>query len=215
MRHVEGEKKHAQAFDLIDAHARMFLQTRDFMHRNIVDEIGLSRFQSREARRVLGDFFENDFLDRRLAAPIIVVAGKNHVAAALIADELIGACADRVFVEFVAEFIPGDFAENETVLDAIEKNRQRLLGDENDRQIVRRLDFGNIFEVRRLQAAAFFIAHFFNRERHVLGSQRRAVVKLDALSQFESPSVALELPRFGEHADVIFLVVVELDRVVP
>ena len=212
MRHVERQKEHAQTLDLVDAHARVFLQARHFMHRNVVDEIGLARLQRREARRVLGDFLENDFFDRRLAAPIVVVAGENHVAAALIADEFVGAGADRIFVELVAEFIAGDFAENETVLQAIEKNRQRLLGDENHRQVVRRLDFGYVFEVRRLQAAAFFIAHFLNRERHVLRRQRRAVMKLDALSQLERPLVALELPRLGEHADVVFFVVVELDQ---
>src|SRR5919106_6462002 len=37
-------------------------------------------------------------------------------------------------------------------------------------------------------------------------------MKLDALSQLESPFVSLELPRFGEHADIILFVVVELDQ---
>ena len=58
MRHVEGQEEHAQTLDLVDAHARMFLQARHFMHGNIVDEIGLSRLQRREARRVLGDFLK-------------------------------------------------------------------------------------------------------------------------------------------------------------
>ena len=41
MRHVEGEKKHSQPFDLIDPHARVFLQARDFVHRD-VDKLHLS-----------------------------------------------------------------------------------------------------------------------------------------------------------------------------
>ena len=116
MRHVEGEKEHAQTLDLVDAHARMFLQARHFMHRNVVDEIGLTRLQSRQTRRFFRDFLKDDFFDRCLAAPIVVVAGKNHIAAALVADEFVGASTDRIFVELVTEFITGHFAQNKSVL---------------------------------------------------------------------------------------------------
>ncbi len=37
-------------------------------------------------------------------------------------------------------------------------------------------------------------------------------MKLNALPKLESPFVALELPGLCEHADVIFLLVVELDE---
>src|SRR5687768_1814579 len=126
MRHVEGEKKHSQPFDLIDPHARVFLQARDFVHRDVIDKIGLAGFERRQPRSLLGYLAENDFLDRRFTAPVIVVAGKYHVAAALIANELVRAGADRIVVELVTELVAGNFAEDEAIFQTIEKNRQWL-----------------------------------------------------------------------------------------
>ena len=50
---IEGEKKHSQSFDLIDAHARMVLQPSHFMNRHVIDEIRLAGLQCRQAARHL------------------------------------------------------------------------------------------------------------------------------------------------------------------
>ena len=51
--HVEGEKKHPQPFDLVDAHPRVLLQARDLMIGHIVDEIRLTGLQAPPSARRL------------------------------------------------------------------------------------------------------------------------------------------------------------------
>ncbi len=140
----------------------MFAQARDFVVGHVVDKVRLSRLKCRQARRVLGNFFEYHFLDVRPAAPVIIVAREYQIAAALIADELIGASPDEIFIKLVAELVTGDFAHHEAVVETIEKYRIGLFGDEDHRLIVGCLDFRHVFEIGRLQAAAFFVAHSFN-----------------------------------------------------
>ena len=77
---------HRQPFYPFDSDARMTLQSRHFMDGNVVDEVRLARLQCSEACPILGDFANNNLFDRRSAAPIIVVAGENQIAAALKAD---------------------------------------------------------------------------------------------------------------------------------
>ena len=102
-------------------------------------------------------------------------SGPYQMAAALETDKLIRSGADQVLIQLIAVFVAGDFADDESVSQAIQEYRQRLLGHENHRVIIRRLDLGDFFEVGRLQAAAFFIAHLLDRERHILRGQRCAL----------------------------------------
>ena len=76
----------------------MTLQTLHFMNRDSVDEVRLTRLQRRQARGIFGDFTKDDFFNRRFAAPVVVVASENHVAAALKTDELIGTGADEILI---------------------------------------------------------------------------------------------------------------------
>ena len=99
----------------------MVFQARHFMVGHVVDEIRLARFQRRKPRGLFGDFFENDFFDRRLAAPVIVVAGEHQIAAALIADEFIGTGADEILIKLIAKLVAGLFAQHETVVESIEE----------------------------------------------------------------------------------------------
>ena len=158
-REVNRQEKHPQPFDLVDAHTRMLLQARHFVIGHVVDEIRLSRLQRRKPRGILGDFLENDFFDRRLAAPVVVIAGENQIAAALVADKFIGPGANEILINLIAKLVAGLFTQHETVVEPIEKHRVGLLGDKDHRGVVRSLNLADILEVRRLQAAALFVAH--------------------------------------------------------
>ena len=182
------------------------------MDRHVVDEIRLAGLQGRKSRRVFSDFSKNDFLDIRLAAPIVVVAGENKIAAPLIADIFIWAGANGILVHLVAVLFPRRLAQNKAVVQTVQEHRHRLLGHENDCLIVRGLDFGDILEIRRLQAAALFVAHSIDGKHHILGRKRRAVVELDAFFQLEHPPVALKFPGLGEHADEIFAPIIVFDQ---
>ena len=50
--------------------------------------------ERREARPILCNFSKNNFFDRCLAAPIVVVAGEDQIAAALKADKFIRTGSD-------------------------------------------------------------------------------------------------------------------------
>ena len=89
------------------------------MVRHVIDEIRLTRFQGRDSRRVFCDFFEDDFFDIRLAAPIVVVAGKNQIAAPLIADKFIWAGANQILIDFVAELFARFFTQHKAIVQAI------------------------------------------------------------------------------------------------
>ena len=93
---IHHQEIHFQPFDLVDSHARKALQARHFMDRDGVDEIGLARLQCGEPRGVFSDFAKDNFFDRRFAAPIVVVAGEDQIAAALETDELVRTGADEV-----------------------------------------------------------------------------------------------------------------------
>ncbi len=116
---VNRQEKHPQPFDLIDAHARMIFQARHFMIGHVIDEIRLARLQRRKPRGIFGDFLEDDFFDRRLAAPVIVVAGENQIAATLVADKFIGPGADEILINLVAKLIARLFAQHEAVVEPI------------------------------------------------------------------------------------------------
>lgn len=182
------------------------------MVRHVVDKICLAGFQGRESRRFFSNFFENDFLDIRLAAPVIVVAGENQIAAPLIADKSIWAGANQILIDLVAELFARFFAQHKAIVQAIQEHRVRRLHHENDCIVVRSLDFGDILEIRRLQATALFIAQLLDRKHDIFGREGRAVVEFYAFAQFEHPLVALKLPGLGEHADEIFAPDIVLDK---
>src|SRR3990170_3702143 len=143
------------------------------MDGNGVDEVGLAGLQCGQARRVFGDLAKDNFFDRRFAAPIIVIAGENQVAAALEADKFIRAGADKILIELIAILVARDLADDEPISQSIQENRQRLLGYKDDSLIVRRLYFSDVIEVRCLQAAALLIAFFRPRTRRLLMSAVR------------------------------------------
>ena len=97
----------------------MTLQSLHFMDRDGVNEVGLARLQGREASGILGDFAKDDFFDRCFAAPIVVVARENHVAATLETDKLIRTGADQVLIQLITVLFPGHLAEDETVSQSI------------------------------------------------------------------------------------------------
>src|SRR5581483_7263877 len=75
-----------------------------------------------------------------------------------------------------------------------------------------RLDLGDVLEIRALQAAALLVLHALDRERDVLGRERRAVVKLNPFLELYDPAFTVELPRVGEDAVVVLLLVVVFDE---
>ena len=91
---IHHQKIHLQALYLSTRDARMMLQSLHFMDRDSVNKVGLARHQGREASGILGDFAKDNFFDRCFAAPIVVVARENHVAAALETDKFVGTGAD-------------------------------------------------------------------------------------------------------------------------
>jgi hypothetical protein len=151
-RRVQRQKKHAQPFDLLQSRPRMAFQARHIMHRDIVDDVGLTGFEPGDSCGVFGDFFEDHLLDFRFRAPVVVVARHDKVAASLKAHELIRPGADRVLVHLVAVLVRGRLAEDEAVLHAIEEDRIGLLQDENQIVVIHRLHLNDILEVFSLQA---------------------------------------------------------------
>src|SRR4029450_4079444 len=103
--------------------------------------------QRREARGVFGDFAEDNFLNRCFATPVFVIAAENHVTPALEPDKSGGTRADPVLIYLIAVLIPGNLADDETIPQSIQENRQWLLGHEDNRLIVRRLYFSYVVEV--------------------------------------------------------------------
>ena len=85
------------------------------MNRDGVDEVGLARLQCGEPRGIFSDFAKDDFFDCRFAAPVVVVASENQIAAALETDKLIGTGAYEVLIQLIAELIAGDFADDVAV----------------------------------------------------------------------------------------------------
>ena len=75
MGYVHSEKIHAHAFDLFRAHPRMVFESGQLFDGNVIDDIALSGEKSRHPAGILFDSFENDLLDRRFVAPVIVVSG--------------------------------------------------------------------------------------------------------------------------------------------
>src|SRR5687768_13439458 len=114
------------------------------MIRHVIDEIRLSGLERRNSRRIFSDLAEDYFLDICLAAPIIIVACKNEIAAALVTHILVRTCPDRILIQLIAVFVTGRFAQNKSILQAVEKNRQGLLGHEDNRLVVWCLELRDI-----------------------------------------------------------------------
>jgi len=188
------------------------LQPRHFMHGDVIDEIRLPGFKRRKARRVFRYFAKNDLFDIRLAAPIVVVPRENKIPASLVAHIFIRPGAYGILVHLIAIFISGRLAQNEAILQTVQKHRQGLLGHENNRLIIGCLHFRDVLKIRRLQAAAFLVPHPIDGKSYVLGSKRRAVVKFDALFQANNPPLALVFPRLGENTDVVFAFIIVFDQ---
>ncbi len=116
--------------------ARMFRHSIDFFDGQIADHVGLAGKQAGDARRFFFYALQDDFLNLRLGAPIVVVARQDQIAAALPADKFIRAGADGVVVGLVAVFFGGGFADDVTGIQAVEQQRERILGGENDGEVV-------------------------------------------------------------------------------
>src|SRR5688500_4827388 len=112
---IHHQEIHMQRFYTINSNPRMTLQSRDFMDRHSIDEVGLACLQRREARRIFGNLPDDDFFDRCFAAPIVVVASEHQITAALETDEFIRAGADWVLKPLITVLVRGYLAANESV----------------------------------------------------------------------------------------------------
>src|SRR5262245_66041809 len=99
----------------------MTLQPRDFMDRNVIDDVRLPGLKSRKARRIFCYFPEKNFFDIGLATPIIVVAAKNKISAPLIAHIFIRTGTNGMLVHLLAIFFRRRLAQNEAVLQAVQE----------------------------------------------------------------------------------------------
>ena len=149
-----------------------------------IGDIRLAARQHREPRRLLRNALEDDALDRRRFAPIVLVRLHHQFEAGLHADEFVRSEADRVLQEtFVADLFdivlrydPAGGADERPVIR--HEIRPRLLQDELHRVRIDDFDFFHLFtDQRRLGA--------LEAELDVFRGERVAVVELDALAQLE------------------------------
>ena len=145
------------------------------------------------------------YLNGRLAAPVLVEGFEPDVLVALPLHELPGAGAHRrpccrtpPSPTFSTCFLGTMREEHE----ALEQERERLVGDQMDRVRVDDLHFLDRADVAVLGRLLLLLArlqHPVERELHVLGRHGGAVVELDALAELELPRRVVErLPRQGQ-----------------
>jgi len=181
------------------------------VHRHIVDDVRLTRFERRDSRSVLGHLLEDNLLDLRFRSPVVIVARHDKIAAALKAHELIRSGADLMLVHLIAVLIGGRFADYEAVFHAVEKERIGPLQDKNNGIVIRSLHLDNIVEVRSLQAV-LVRPHSVNRKDNVFRSKRSTVVKANAFTEMKYPVPPLEFPRLGQDSGVAHRVIDHLHQ---
>src|SRR6185312_16568433 len=82
---------------------------------------------------------------------------------------------------------------------------------DNDGEVVWRLDFGDIAEIRTLQALLVSSDTIYGIN-HVFAGERSTVVKPDSFSQVQDPFFSLKFPRFGKHSEILAACVADLDK---
>ncbi len=116
-----------------------------------------------------------------------------------------------MLIGVIAVFRRRALTDYKAVLQSVQKNRIGHRSGENNRIIVRRLYFGQVVEVRFLQASLVAF-NSVDRMDHVMGGKRLAAMETNPFPETKRPCVPLKCPRLGEHAVVIFARVVDFNQ---
>src|SRR4030095_3612850 len=208
---VQGQKEHSEPLDLFYSGLWTAFQARHVVHRHIVNDIRLTRFQRRDSRSVLGHLLEDNLLDLRFRSPVVIVARHDTIATPLKAHELIRPGADLMLVHLIAVLISGRFADYEAVFHAVEKKRIDPLQDKNHGIVIWSLHLDHIVEVRSLQTV-LVRPHAVDGKNNVFRCKRSAVVKANAFTKAKHPVFPLEFPRLGQDSGVAHRVIENVDQ---
>ena len=187
-----------------------------------IGDVGLLPAERRGGRGGIDDVLQADLVQVRQPLPEVVgVLDEDRllVAPVLLHDE--GAGADGVALEVAV--LLHDLARHDhrpRARDVVQERRVRLLGLEDDRVLVRRLDAGQlaeeevgVLELPRLVRHLPLDAVLDVLRRELAPVHRRHVVELDALPQAERVrEVVLLLPALGQVRQDLRAVVVELQE---
>ena len=139
-----------------------------------------------DARRGIGNRAEDDARERRLGAPVGVVAIERHRNAALPRAELVGAAADRREIEGVLAHGLDDLLRHDRELDELrEQGRIGTLRGQRHRFGVVRDGVDDLVELAELRAGELRISDALDAEDDVVGGQLRAVMEGDVIAQLE------------------------------
>ncbi len=202
--HVEGDVVHAEDRRRADPCLGMILDIGQEVGVDVADDVDAAGLELGHRGRDLGDRPEDDVLERGLAAPVLVERLEPDVLVALPLHELPGAGAHgrRAAERFVADLLDVLLRHDAEVDQTLEQEREGLVGDQLDRVRVDDLHFLDRADVAVLGRLLLLLArlqHALERELHVLGRHRRAVVELDTPPELELPRRVVErLPRHGQ-----------------
>ena len=191
---------HAEDRRRADPRLRMTLEVGHEIGVDVADDVHAARLELGHRRRHLGDRPEDDVLERRLAAPVLIERLESDVLVAFPLHELprAGAHRRRAAERLLAYFLDVLFRHDAEVHETLEQERKRLVGDQVDRIRVDDLHFldrANVAVLGRLLLLLARLQDPIERELHVLGRHDRAVVEFDALAELELPHrVAERLP---------------------
>src|SRR6266581_1934574 len=181
--HVELDVVHAENRRGRYVRLRVRLERGRDVGRHVADQIHPARLDLGDLGGHLRDGADDEVLERGLAAPVAVEGLQADVLVALPLDELPrprpdgGRGAERVVADLLEVLLGDDGKEDQP----LEQERERLVGDEVNRVGVDDADVLDGADVAVLGLLLLLLAglrHPLDRELHVLGGQRVAVVEL-------------------------------------
>ena len=103
VRRIQANIKHPQAAQHLYTDSRIAFKPLDFVNRHLIDDIRLSRLDRRNSGRVFLDRPPDDFTNAWRRTPIFLVSSHREMGATLPTGKSIGARADRLSIELVAQ----------------------------------------------------------------------------------------------------------------
>lgn len=177
----------------------------------IEGEIGFAGLHHGRANRRIGTEKIGRFRHLRLGAPIVVACGEDNLLARRPVGQLVGPGADRLSDEFHLGFFGNDGDQRHQE----RQNRLRRFGLEVDRVIINdRWGHRHATEITTGLAGVLVAHNAFEAVLDVLGIERRAVGKLDAFAQVETPaSIGILLPLLGKaRLNILFAAHIKLGQ---
>ena len=213
---VQADVANVQAGLLVDLDLRILDEIRDGSEGRRRGQVDLPALQSRQPAGFLADQGHRHGLDLRRAVEVVRERLQLDAASGLPLLEHIGAGADRVEIELVAQRLDRlprhDLRTRARVGQIGQQRCERLVRDDPNGVGVRRFDRLDGRKLGAVRRGRLFIQHALKRELHVVGRQFASVVELHAFAKLEFQRGGIDKRiAFGQIRDDLHFLV-EFDK---